>query len=195
MEVMGIWLASKISSFVAKELELEVSQRFIWTDSQISCYWFQKYPKDIFVTNRMKEVLETRSELRFVPGKLNPADLGTRGVKFKELLKADVWWKGLDFLRKSPEKWPKFPKFNSDLTQTVAAFVAINELHFTTVLQNVKVQREFEVNSNESWASLKRAVALQLYPNKTVDLLNAKELELAERTIIAQEQQFFLTSK
>uniref|UniRef100_A0A914YTS1 Pao retrotransposon peptidase n=1 Tax=Panagrolaimus superbus TaxID=310955 RepID=A0A914YTS1_9BILA len=195
MEVMGIWLASKISSFVAKELGLEVCQRFIWTDSQISCYWFQKHPKDVFVTNRLKEVLETRSELMFVPGKLNPADLGTRGVKFEELVKAHFWWKGPDFLRKSKEKWPKFPKHDSNLTQTATVFVAINDLHFTTVLQNVEIHREFDVSSGESWTSLKRAAALQLFPDKTADTLTVKEIQFAERALIAQEQQVCLTAK
>uniref|UniRef100_A0AC34FGK2 Peptidase aspartic putative domain-containing protein n=1 Tax=Panagrolaimus sp. ES5 TaxID=591445 RepID=A0AC34FGK2_9BILA len=41
MEVMGIWLAAKLVSYVQKELDLPQSQKFIWTDSQISWHWFQ----------------------------------------------------------------------------------------------------------------------------------------------------------
>uniref|UniRef100_A0A914Y367 Pao retrotransposon peptidase n=1 Tax=Panagrolaimus superbus TaxID=310955 RepID=A0A914Y367_9BILA len=62
MEIMGIWLAAKISSFVAKELNLEASKKFVWTDSQISYHWFQKWPKDVFVSNRLKEVVASKVE-------------------------------------------------------------------------------------------------------------------------------------
>uniref|UniRef100_A0A914YQH3 Reverse transcriptase domain-containing protein n=1 Tax=Panagrolaimus superbus TaxID=310955 RepID=A0A914YQH3_9BILA len=88
LEIMGIWLAGKLIIYVSKQLKLENCERFIWTDSQISYYWFQKYPKDVFVTNRLKEVLQSNATCYFIPGDLNPADLGTRGITFDELERA-----------------------------------------------------------------------------------------------------------
>uniref|UniRef100_A0A914YUF9 Uncharacterized protein n=1 Tax=Panagrolaimus superbus TaxID=310955 RepID=A0A914YUF9_9BILA len=145
MEVMGIWLASKIASFVQKEMKLETSRKFIWTDSQISFYWFQKLPKDVFVCNRLKDVLASNVELLFVPGTLNPADLGTRGVSIEELNEAKCWWHGPQFLQETQDKWPK----TKDVTQTINALISISSNQDDTiVLQNVEMIRKYEIEKD-----------------------------------------------
>uniref|UniRef100_A0A914XW44 Integrase catalytic domain-containing protein n=1 Tax=Panagrolaimus superbus TaxID=310955 RepID=A0A914XW44_9BILA len=192
LEIMGIWLAAKISSFVAKELNLEASPKFVWTDSQISCHWFQKWPKDVFVANRLKEVVASKVECMFVPGKQNPADLGTRGVAFDELIKAEFWWKGPKFLRDSDENWPKFPKNVSDLTQKIHALVAI-DFQATTNFQTVEIEREFKIEPSLSWSKLKRTVAENMKPDATN--LTAEDLKAAENALILQEQLLYLTPK
>ena len=64
-------------------------------------------------TNGLKCLLETGSRLysepeqwRFVPGKLNPADLVTRGAGKQEANKNTVWLNGPEFLASNPEEWP-----------------------------------------------------------------------------------------
>uniref|UniRef100_A0A914Z272 Pao retrotransposon peptidase n=1 Tax=Panagrolaimus superbus TaxID=310955 RepID=A0A914Z272_9BILA len=127
MEVMGIWLAAKIICYVVKEMGLTNAPKYLWTDSKIAFYWFKKWPKEVFVTNRLKEVLVANAECLFVPGVMNPADLGTRGILFDELQAASIWWKGPEFLRKSRDEWPKIPELAADLTQTIIALVSIGE--------------------------------------------------------------------
>ena len=39
----------------------------------------------------------------FVPGTLNPADTGTRGVSIEELLKGKIWLNGPKFLQQPRE--------------------------------------------------------------------------------------------
>uniref|UniRef100_A0A914PX54 Uncharacterized protein n=1 Tax=Panagrolaimus davidi TaxID=227884 RepID=A0A914PX54_9BILA len=140
MEVMGIWLAAKLIIYVVKELKLDRSSKTILTDSLISYYWFQKWPKEVFVANRLKEVLEAGAECLFVPGKLNPADLGTRGISLEELRNSDCWWNGPEFLKKSREHWPKIsetsvdrtvpkPILGDDFTQTIMALVRTRNIH------------------------------------------------------------------
>uniref|UniRef100_A0AC35FKR7 Reverse transcriptase domain-containing protein n=1 Tax=Panagrolaimus sp. PS1159 TaxID=55785 RepID=A0AC35FKR7_9BILA len=89
IEVMGIWLAAKMIIYVAKQLKLESCKKYIWTDSKIAYHWIKKFPKDVFVTNRLKEVLKCNATCYFVPGILNPADLGTRGITFEQLKNAE----------------------------------------------------------------------------------------------------------
>uniref|UniRef100_A0AC35FD49 Integrase catalytic domain-containing protein n=1 Tax=Panagrolaimus sp. PS1159 TaxID=55785 RepID=A0AC35FD49_9BILA len=189
MEIMGIWLGAKISSFVAKELKLETAKKFIWTDSQISVFWSKKWPKDVFVTNRLKDVVASKAELMFVPGKLNPADLGTRGIDVDELQKANCWWHGPSFLKQDEESWPKLPQNGIDLTQTISALVATN----TLTLQNIEIQREFEINTNLSWIELKKQIAMKEKNVESEEDLTAEDLMQVENMLIKQEQQIFVS--
>uniref|UniRef100_A0A914QNZ0 Integrase zinc-binding domain-containing protein n=1 Tax=Panagrolaimus davidi TaxID=227884 RepID=A0A914QNZ0_9BILA len=192
MEVMGIWLASKIASFVAKELKIETSRKFIWTDSQISYYWFQKLPKDVFVSNRLKDVLASNSELLFVPGTLNPADLGTRGVSIEELKDNKHWWHGPQFLQQPSETWPK----TKDLTQTITAVVNISTCADNTiVLQNIELNREYEIETNLSWTNFKIKIAMKAKNVPKEENLTAKDLVEAETVLLKQEQQIYFSIK
>ena len=52
----------------------------------------------VFVENRLKELNATKYlEVRYLPTSDNPADIGSRGCSFHELLKGK-WFKGPDWL-------------------------------------------------------------------------------------------------
>ena len=73
----------------------------IWSDSMISLSWINSDKKlPVFVQNRVKEIVTTNPNAKFlhIPGEINPADLMTRGVSAKELLKNKNWWHGPDNL-------------------------------------------------------------------------------------------------
>ncbi len=60
----------------------------------------------MFVSNRVGE-LETiteAEELRFVPGRLNPANAATRSTLDGDIF-PDIWWSGPDFLSLPEEDW------------------------------------------------------------------------------------------
>uniref|UniRef100_A0AC34GU52 Integrase catalytic domain-containing protein n=1 Tax=Panagrolaimus sp. ES5 TaxID=591445 RepID=A0AC34GU52_9BILA len=191
MEVMGIWLAAKIGSYVAKEMKVDRAAKFIWTDSQISVCWFKKLPKDVFVANRMKEVLDSKAECLFVPGKMNPADLGTRGIKLDDLRKENIWWNGPEFLKKPREEWPKAPDFGADLTQTVIALVGLSNITETCNFAATNVDRPYPVDEDISWDELKKQVARAM---KKSDDVQVEDMNNAERAIIIQEQEIYVKS-
>uniref|UniRef100_A0A914QYH1 Uncharacterized protein n=1 Tax=Panagrolaimus davidi TaxID=227884 RepID=A0A914QYH1_9BILA len=193
MEVMGIWLAAKIASFVAKELKMESCKKFVWTDSQISTFWYKKWPKNVFVTNRLKAVLESNVELLFVPGKLNPADLGTRGVSFDELKSSKSWWHGPDFLQQEEHLWPKLPHGGVDIQQTINALVSVNKTKTTITLQNIEIEREYEIDTNLSWIDLKKHAAMKMKNTSNENELTVEDLIKVEIILIKQEQQFYVT--
>uniref|UniRef100_A0AC34FDI0 Integrase catalytic domain-containing protein n=1 Tax=Panagrolaimus sp. ES5 TaxID=591445 RepID=A0AC34FDI0_9BILA len=191
LEIMGIWLAGKIITYVSKQMKLEGCKRYIWTDSQISFYWFQKSPKNVFVTNRLKEVLKSEATCRFVPGHLNPADLGTRGISFEDLKNSKTWWNGPAFLKQKCSEWPKSPAAENDLNQTIIALAASAE---TVTLQNIIINREFEIDTNLSFFELKQFVAGKLHQKQIKDII-ATDLKDAEKHLIRQEQQILVKPK
>ena len=66
--------------------------------------------KEKFVRNRVLKIQENANgvEIRFVPGKENPADIVSRGCSAKEL-STTIWFAGPRFLRKGREQWPLLP--------------------------------------------------------------------------------------
>uniref|UniRef100_A0A914PNA9 Integrase catalytic domain-containing protein n=1 Tax=Panagrolaimus davidi TaxID=227884 RepID=A0A914PNA9_9BILA len=200
MEVMGIWLAAKLIIYVVKQLKLDRSPKTILTDSLISYYWFQKWPKEVFVANRLKEVLEAGAECLFVPGKLNPADLGTRGISLEELRNSDCWWNGPEFLKKSREHWPKIsetsvdrtapkPNLGDDFTQTIMALVSICNTITTVNLQAIQLDREYPIDEDITWEDTKANVARQL---KGSEEITPDDLLVAENKLIVQEQETYI---
>ena len=72
-----------------------------------------------FIQNRIDKVrkLILPKAWNFCPGRLNPADLPTRGVKTRDLKNSEIWWQGPKFLRESEEAWPKQPNIQAPYDQ------------------------------------------------------------------------------
>ena len=62
----------------------------------------------MFVSNRLTETHEVSSpsQWRHVPGVLNPADDGSRGMQISSFGPECRWWRGPDFLWQSQDQWP-----------------------------------------------------------------------------------------
>ncbi|CAB4043482.1 Hypothetical predicted protein, partial [Paramuricea clavata] len=69
-----------------------------------------------FVENRLSEIRELSGVecWRHVPGKCNPADLPSRGVRLEDLADNSLWWNGPTWLHESEEHWPQFKNAEPD---------------------------------------------------------------------------------
>ena len=69
-----------------------------------------------FVQHRVNEILTqtSKDQWKHVPGKENPADLGTRGADPSQLKNSKLWWFGPAWLTKDEKKWPV--KFQTEET-------------------------------------------------------------------------------
>ena len=98
---MGLDLGSRLALHVAPTLEIQLERVFLWSDSTTALDWtnidekrLQTFVKNRYIAIRERIPLE---QIRWVPGHLNPADAGTRGLSPQELKKYKMWLSGPDF--------------------------------------------------------------------------------------------------
>lgn len=92
-----------------KSLQLPDCEEYCWTDSSVTIYWICKdLTWNTFVGNRVREIKEhtTTKNWHHISGKLNWADLPSRGCNAKQLLEYR-WVEGPPFLLSSSAGWPK----------------------------------------------------------------------------------------
>lgn len=108
MELCGLVLSIRLFNAIKDSVEFNGNPVF-FTDSSCCLMW-AKNPGGLrtFAYNRVKEILETASysQLRHVPGVMNPADEATRGRTAEETIDSKLWWEGPEFLTKPEEEWP-----------------------------------------------------------------------------------------
>lgn len=108
LELLGCVIAARLTARVKEALTLEDVPTHYHSDSSTALSWIRRNDEwGTFVGNRVKEILSlTKSgEWRWVPGKMNPADLPSRGCSPDQFLKSK-WWEGPGWLTKSEEFWP-----------------------------------------------------------------------------------------
>ena len=96
LELLATLLAARLMNFVNRALGLQNNLPYTcWSDSQIVLNWIRSDATQWkqFVRNRVQEIQELTSldKWSFCPGKENPADIVTRGVKGQELIQSDMW--------------------------------------------------------------------------------------------------------
>ena len=103
LELQGAVLAIRLKETVVKEMDWKFDTVYFWTDSMINLQYINNSHQrfKVFVGNRVGEIYESSesSQWRFVPGKLNPADLTTRGTSMQEADKRSIWLNGPTFLK------------------------------------------------------------------------------------------------
>ena len=111
LELAACVMASRLCSAIQEIYRVKTEESFFWTDSMVALHWINTPAKAFkaFVSHRVGEI-QNHTEPRqwfHVPGKENPADVGTRKVTALELKESELWWKGSPFLLKPPTEWPK----------------------------------------------------------------------------------------
>jgi hypothetical protein len=74
---------------------------------------------------------------RHVPGKSNPADLPSRGVRLEDLADNNLWWNGPTWLHESEEHWPQFK--NSEPDEAAEKEMNLSEISLATSVGSTHV--------------------------------------------------------
>ena len=88
LELHGAVMGVRMKETLIKELNLDFQDAFFWTDSMlcIQCISNEDKRFKIFVGNRVAEIRQYSepTQWRFVSGKLNSANLASRGAGMQE---------------------------------------------------------------------------------------------------------------
>ncbi|GIX75941.1 reverse transcriptase [Caerostris extrusa] len=109
LELLACVLGSRLAKYVVTALSLKEVPTYYWTDATVALCWIQLEENwGVFVNNRVKDIrsLSKKEYWRHIPGKLNPADIASRGCTLQHMSQYG-WWEGPEFLKASPEAWPK----------------------------------------------------------------------------------------
>ena len=87
-----------------------VNNCYYWIDYAIVYAWIihgkKKYDRYVQERlNKIKNIIKTES-IKLIPSRLNPADIGTRGMTPRELAGNVFWFFGPDFLLSHESSWP-----------------------------------------------------------------------------------------
>ena len=103
LELEAVLMGAELDRFVAAEMTINFSSVHFWTDSTATLEWINSDKlQNVFVANCVNKILEhpRAEEWKHMPGKSNPNDLGTRGLKQSEL--EEKW---LQFRFQGHEHW------------------------------------------------------------------------------------------
>ena len=119
LELLSVLIGVRSLKFVEKSLQLDITDRILWTDSQCVLKWIQgKENQCVFVRNRIKEITsDDKVYFRYINTNENPADLPTRGLASQELKHNELWWYGPEWITLDREKWPSWNIFEIDIAQ------------------------------------------------------------------------------
>ena len=61
LELLAVLIGVRAANFVLRELEMNISKRILWSDSQCVLHWLKtRKPLSMFVENRVKEILKEK---------------------------------------------------------------------------------------------------------------------------------------
>jgi hypothetical protein len=110
MELVAATLSSKLMKHIVKEIQIPLTGVILWTDSTIVLHYLSNTTSRFatFVANRVRLIRENTKGCRWrhVPTELNPADVGSRGLRSATSPRMNLWLEGPSFLLEDEGCWP-----------------------------------------------------------------------------------------
>jgi hypothetical protein len=194
LELMAALLGSRLSQSIQNEHTLNISRKYMWSDSKVVLGWIRSTTKKFkqFVAARKGEINELTSinEWRYVPTKLNVADIATKWRGNDEVTQ-DLWFHGPEFLAKHQSMWPQESPAE---TSNDAAIEEINLHQIAT-----EIPMSFSAINPERFSNWRRLVRAVCYVHRFIDTqikksqtfpqyLTVSELKRAENLLVRKAQ-------
>lgn len=109
LELQAMTLGSQLCQTIMQETDLMITKRYLWTDSEIALNWLRSNKKlTSYVAARVSKIQEVTKleEWRWVSGKTNIADWGTKPIQNIKLSMESEWFSGMEFLTMPEDQWP-----------------------------------------------------------------------------------------
>lgn len=102
LELNAMLLLSVLTQRVQTQCYYQNAPCHLYSDSKVALCWVKACPSTLkqYVASRVVKINQNSntSEWHYVPTKLNPADMASRGLRADELVRNGLWWKGPPFL-------------------------------------------------------------------------------------------------
>ena len=106
VELEAATLGAELAGFCESEMTTTITSKHFWTDSMATLGWIQsKRRQKKYIDNRLTKIHENSNpdNWRHIPGKMNPADHGTRGLTPSDI--PNLWPQPPDFLSTPQDSW------------------------------------------------------------------------------------------
>ncbi|XP_035218580.1 uncharacterized protein LOC118191833 [Stegodyphus dumicola] len=106
LELLACVLGARLARYTVETLCLVDVPIYYWTDATVALSWIQREENwGVFVNNTVKKIRKLLKQecRRHIPGKLNSADVASRGCT-PEHFRQCIWWEGPEFLKKLSER-------------------------------------------------------------------------------------------
>lgn len=194
LELIAALTAARLSDTIRRIYSQLKMTRYFWSDSEVVLRWILNPNHKLvkYAISPVEEILEMseRKEWRYVPTKLNPADLCTKFKKFDVNIASTIWMAGPEFMKLNQEEWPAMPENLYKNEPLMANNICIQKLNFSThELPPVDCPRANDSAIDKlrpaikaSWMKLLRATArtLKIYWDGFVPVVMMKRLENLE---------------
>ncbi|XP_062538894.1 uncharacterized protein LOC134207184 [Armigeres subalbatus] len=170
LELKAAVLGVRLLETIQNQHSFTISRRFCWSDSGTVLAWIRSHDHrrfHKFVAVRVGEILTSteQREWRWVPTKLNVADLATKWGSSPQLTMDSPWFQGPTFLKDPEEDWPQQRTITSTDEELRPAHFLF--AHFDPIVDLARFS---------SWTKLHRATA---YVLRFVDNIRRKKQGLA----------------
>ncbi|GFW74544.1 integrase catalytic domain-containing protein [Trichonephila clavipes] len=108
LELLACFVGARLANSIKNSLDILNLKITYWSDSLVALHWIKNNEEwSIFVSNRIKEITKISSpeNWRHVPGRMDPADVLSRGCSPRYLLESK-WFEGPEWLLEDAITWP-----------------------------------------------------------------------------------------
>ena len=119
LELTAAVLSVRLDILLRKELQITACTSTFWSDSTAVLHIIHNSRKrfPVFVANRVS-IIERHTDVsdwKYIPSKVNPADITTRPITMEAFLNFKTWLNDPKFLLLSQDNWPEPPPLLLDL--------------------------------------------------------------------------------
>ncbi|XP_065077560.1 uncharacterized protein LOC135700833 [Ochlerotatus camptorhynchus] len=211
LELMGAVLGARMSQTVLDTHSYKFLRTVFWTDSRTVCSWLNsdQHRYKQFVAFRVGEIQELTkvTDWRWVPTKLNIADVLTKWGQGPPLQSDGIWFQGPDLLYQPEDQWPSKKSTFEETEEEARGSVLFQEVinveaisRWTRLLRVTATMVRFIVNCRRkkrgepivtTWATTKQRRLIEATAVNYVAVqvpLGQEELQQAETILWRQVQ-------
>jgi hypothetical protein len=189
MELMGCWLSSQLALNLKEELQdvLTISEIHLHTDSSVVYFQIKSGPVkgDVFVANRIKDIVKIGGTWHWIPTDQNPADIPTRSRKFQN--DVSFWFDGPAFLKDRDiytTKEPSRSSHENEAQKMSAMILAEKRIEIVEELVN-------PIRTSKWTRTVGSVIFIKRWKNGRIE----NEIQEAERTIFHQIQEAYFSEE